>query len=131
MSTRPAALTAATSVDSAGLAEAAVATGAVDIPLKLPAPDFGTEAQAGPKSMAAAAAADAEDAARRARTTGAEDVEPEAAVEDADEPHAAVPRPRLTARPDRARRRYFTVLSLMVIGFLCTGRWIPGCGAVT
>jgi len=51
----PAFFTAVTRVDSAGLAEAAVATGAVAIPLKLPAPDFGTDEQAGPKSMAAAA----------------------------------------------------------------------------
>src|SRR5690242_1166167 len=58
VSTRPACLTAVTSVDSAGLAEAAVATGALDMPLKLPAPDFGTDEQAGPKSIAAAAGAD-------------------------------------------------------------------------
>jgi hypothetical protein len=42
-----------TSVDSIGLA-AAVAAGAVAVPVKLPAPDFGTEEQAGPKSIAAA-----------------------------------------------------------------------------
>src|ERR1700750_1246128 len=53
VSTRPACLTAVTSVDSAGLAEAAVATGALDMPLKLPAPDFGTDEQGGPKSTAA------------------------------------------------------------------------------
>ncbi len=55
VSTRPAALTAATSVDRTGLADAAVATGAVDIPVKLPAPVFGTDAQAGPKSAVVAA----------------------------------------------------------------------------
>ena len=50
VSTRPAFLTAVTRVDSTGLADAAVATGAVDMPVKLPAPDLGTEAQPGPKS---------------------------------------------------------------------------------
>jgi len=48
VSTRPAFLTAVTRVDSIGLAEAAVATGAVDMPVKLPArvvtaPDARTE----------------------------------------------------------------------------------------
>jgi hypothetical protein len=40
-----------------------------------------------------------------------EDVAPEAAGEDEDELHAAAPRLRLTARPDRARRRYFMILT--------------------
>jgi hypothetical protein len=94
VSTRPAALTAVTRVDSAGLAEAAVATGAVAMPVKLPAPDLGTAAQPGPKSLAAVA--------------GEEDTAVgEEAGEDEDELHAAAPRLRLTARPDRARRRYF------------------------
>ena len=99
VSTRPAALTAVTRVDSAGLAEAAVATGAVAMPVKLPAPDFGTEEQAGPKSIAAAGADDAAFAGE------------DAAVDDEDEPHAAVARLRLTASPDRARRRYFISFS--------------------
>ena len=55
VSTRPAFLTAVTSVDRTGLADAAVATGAVDIPVKLPAPVFGTDAQPGPKSAVVAA----------------------------------------------------------------------------
>jgi hypothetical protein len=76
------------------LAEAAVATGAVAMPVKLPAPDLGTAAQPGPKSLAAVA--------------GEEDTAVgEEAGEDEDELHAAAPRLRLTARPDRARRRYF------------------------
>ena len=49
VSTSPAFFTAVTSVDSTGLAEAAVATGAAAMPLKLPAPDFGTDEQAGPE----------------------------------------------------------------------------------
>jgi hypothetical protein len=112
-----------TSVDSAGLAEAAVATGAVDMPLKLPAPDFGTDEQAGPKSMAATAAPDPA-AAGAAADPAADDAgpdeleaEPEAADEAADEEppelQAAVPRARLMARPDTARRRCF--ISLLLI----------------
>src|ERR1700729_2715561 len=59
VSTRPAFLTAVTRVDSTGLADAAVATGAVAMPVKLPAPLFGTEAQPGPKSATALADAPA------------------------------------------------------------------------
>jgi hypothetical protein len=95
VSTRPAFVTAVTSVDSTGLAEAAVATGAVAMPAKLPAPVFGTEEQAGPKSFAALA-----------EEAGA------GAVDEADEPHAAVARPRLATSPAEARRRYFMVFSL-------------------
>jgi hypothetical protein len=40
-----------TRVDRTGLADAAVATGAVDIPVKLPAPDEGTEEHPEPKSI--------------------------------------------------------------------------------
>jgi hypothetical protein len=88
-----------------------VATGAVAIPLKLPAPDFGTVEQAGPKSMAAV---DGDDAA------GAADEEAlwagVAAVDEV-EPHAAAP--RLTARPATAtatvRGRYF--MSVLLDGF--------------
>jgi hypothetical protein len=43
------------------LADAAVATGAVAIPVKLPAPDEGTEAQPEPKSVTDPPAADAGD----------------------------------------------------------------------
>jgi hypothetical protein len=107
VSTRPAFFTAVTSVDSAGLAEAAVATGAVDMPLKLPAPDFGTDEQAGPKSMTAAAAPDP------ATADEAGPGEPEAADEEPPELQAAVPRARLTARPDTASRRCF--ISLLLI----------------
>jgi hypothetical protein len=51
VSTRPAFLTAVTRVDSTGLADAAVATGAVAIPVKLPAPEEGTAEQPEPKSV--------------------------------------------------------------------------------
>src|SRR5581483_10180707 len=119
VSTRPAFLTAVTSVDSTGLAEAAVATGAVAMPVKLPAPVFGTEAQPGPKSVAAVAAdedaigadAIAEDEAL-AEEAGAD------AVEDADEPQAAVARPRPATRLAEAIRRYFMMISLD--GFVTT-----------
>src|SRR5690349_2637856 len=49
VSPRPAAVTADTSVDRAGLLEAAVAAGSSAIPSKLPAPLVGTAAQPGPK----------------------------------------------------------------------------------
>src|SRR5216684_9341738 len=103
----PAFFTAVTRVDSAGLAEAAVATGAVAIPLKLPAPDFGTDEQAGPKSMAAAAPEPAAAGAEEAAV--GEDDDPDAADEDPLELHAAAPMARLAASPDTARMRYFTV----------------------
>jgi hypothetical protein len=73
------------------------------MPVKLPAPDLGTAAQPGPKSLAAVAGEE--------DTAAGEDVAPEAAGEDEDELHAAAPRLRLTARPDRARRRYFMILT--------------------
>jgi hypothetical protein len=96
-----------TSVDSTGLAEAAVATGAVAMPVKLPAPVFGTEAQPGPKSLAAVAAED-DAMGEEAEAIGEDDDEAgAAAVEDADEPHAAVARPRPATRPVAAIRRYF------------------------
>src|SRR5215475_1268984 len=94
VSTSPAFLTAVTSVDSTGLADAAVATGAVAIPVKLPAPVFGTDAHPGPKSLPAVAAED--DSIGEDAIEEGEDLAEEAgaaAVEDEDEPHAAVARP--------------------------------------
>jgi hypothetical protein len=103
VSTSPAFFTAVTSVDSTGLAEAAVATGAAAIPLKLPAPDFGTDEQAGPKSIAAAGA---EDDAFGAAAGGAAD--------DPLELQAASPSPRLAASADTARRRCFISFSFAI-----------------
>src|SRR3954451_23690898 len=56
-SARLAVVTACTSVDSAGLALAAVATGAVAMPAKLPAPSEGTAAHPAPNGVVAAAGA--------------------------------------------------------------------------
>jgi hypothetical protein len=104
VSTRPAFSTAWTSVDSTGLLDAAVATGAADMPVKLPAPDLGTAAQPGPKSDMAAEEAD-EDMDDDGDAAGDADE-----LEDEEEPHAAAPMLRLTASPDNARiRRLFIV----------------------
>src|SRR6202034_1593069 len=97
VSTRPAFSTAVTSVDSTGLAEAAVATGAAAIPLKLPAPDLGTDEQPAPKSAAAAGLA----IGAEVEAIGGADVEAPPEL------HAAAPMATLTASPDRASRRYF------------------------
>src|SRR4051794_26719945 len=51
VSTRPAFLTAVTSVDRTGLLEAAVATGSADMPEKLPLPLLGTAEQAAPNGL--------------------------------------------------------------------------------
>ncbi|HEX5303722.1 MAG TPA: hypothetical protein VFW50_42685 [Streptosporangiaceae bacterium] len=91
-----------------------MATGAVAMPVKLPAPVFGTEAQPGPKSLAAVAADD-DAIGEEADAIGDEafDEAGEAAVEDAEEPHAAVARPRPATRVLAAMRRYFMVFSLI------------------
>src|SRR5919204_3755141 len=58
VSTRPAFLTAVTSVDRTGLFEAAVATGSCAMPEKLPLPLLGTAEQPAPKGLSGIAAAD-------------------------------------------------------------------------
>src|SRR3954470_19060272 len=57
VSTSPASLTALTSVDSAGLFDAAVATGSLAMPSRLPSPSAGSDEQAGPSGAAAIASA--------------------------------------------------------------------------
>jgi hypothetical protein len=74
------------------------------MPVKLPAPDLGTEAQPGPKSLVVVAPEDA----------GADDAGAEEAGEDADdeealELHAVAVRTAQTARPEVATRRYFMI----------------------
>jgi hypothetical protein len=87
------------------------------MPVKLPEPDVGTDAQPGPKSMVAAApdppAADAEEDAMEDEDDAAGDeLEPEAAVEDPLELQAARPRLQVRASPDTARNLRFTIFSL-------------------
>jgi hypothetical protein len=85
------------------------------MPVKLPAPLFGTEAQPGPKSDTVLA--DAPPPAATADDDGIADEEAgAAAVLDEPELHAAAPRAMLAAIPDTASRRtFFTVFSLMVL----------------
>ena len=117
VSTRPACFTAVTSVDSTGLAEAAVATGAVDMPLKLPAPDLGTDAQPEPKLVAVveaepdgmAEAIEDDDEAEGA-DEAAEDEVPELP-----ELQAARPRVRPAADTVAARIRRFTISPTFLI----------------
>src|SRR3954452_14122259 len=83
-STRPAAWTAWTSVDSAGLALAAVATGAVLMPSKLPGPEVGTAEQPEPNGSSAIFALDG-----AAELVSEELLEPEALLPEAlSEPQA-------------------------------------------
>src|ERR1700761_6030506 len=106
VSTRPACLTAVTRVDSTGLAEAAVATGAEDMPVKLPAPDLGTDAQPEPKSVVVAAPEP--------------DGMDEALADDPDDAdvlfvpllQAAAPRARPAVTAETATRRLFTITPL-------------------
>jgi predicted phosphoribosyltransferase len=74
------------------------------MPLKLPAPDFGTDEHAGPKSVVVDAEPEGaiEGAAELAAAFGAELDVPEVLPEP---PHAAAPMATLAARTDPARRR--------------------------
>jgi len=91
-----------TRVDSTGLLDAAVATGAVDMPWKLPAPEDGTAAQAGPNG----AEADCADCAGEA---AAWDAGAELADELGEplEPQAAAPNATLADRAAIAAILYF------------------------
>jgi hypothetical protein len=80
------------------------------MPVKLPAPDVGTEAQPGPKSVAVVAPEADEDAMGDEEEAAGD--EPEAAVEELPELQAAAPRVQARARPDRAMNLVFTVFSL-------------------
>jgi hypothetical protein len=86
----------------------------VAIPLKLPAPDFGTDAQPVPKSVLVVAAeppdeamAEEDDAMGDEDDAAGDEVAPEAAVLDPLELHAAAPIARPAARPVIARTRTF------------------------
>src|SRR3954469_7891722 len=136
VSTRLAAVTACTSVDSTGLLPAAVATGAEAIPVKLPAPSVGTSEQPAPNGssdvgMALVPAASPEPW-----------LEPALVFEDAllpdvsPEPQALSVRARVEAAPmrtPRVMRVLFTVMVLLVLSVRphCRGRGgAPAGGAV-
>jgi hypothetical protein len=112
VSTRPAVFTAVTMVDSTGLADAAEATGAVDMPVKLPFPEAGTAEHAGPNGDMAEPEVDAAGSA-----AGAFAVAFGLVVDAADEPlelQAAAPRARVPAIAATPRN-----LNLMSFPLLC------------
>jgi hypothetical protein len=90
------------------------------MPVKLPAPDAGTDEHPGPKSDMALADEPAPPDAMGDDDDAMGDDEVGAAIgvlDEEDELHAAAPTARPAARPDTAsRRRFFTVFSLF--GFL-------------
>jgi hypothetical protein len=89
------------------------------MPVKLPAPVFGTEAQPGPKSAAVAAAdppAAEPDAIGDEAEAAGEDAEPDAPVVEPLELQAAAPMARAAASPDTARIRTFTITPRDFIG---------------
>jgi hypothetical protein len=108
VSTSPAAFTAATRVDRAGLADAAVATGAADMPLKLPAPVAGTDEQADPNGADAVLALLLAAAGAEVVVLGVA----LAAVLDPLEPQAAAPTAMLAAAAAVSIILYFTVTPL-------------------
>jgi hypothetical protein len=82
------------------------------MPVKLPAPPLGTEAQPGPKSLAVVLApeeAPADDAAEAAEDAGAEVAGAAADDEDGLELHAAAVSARPAARPVVASKRIFMI----------------------
>jgi hypothetical protein len=88
------------------------------MPVKLPAPDFGTLEQAGPKSAVVVLADELLEATGADEAAAGDDVDPEAAVLELDELQAAPARATPTATPDRPiSRRFFTVFSLSDIWF--------------
>jgi hypothetical protein len=104
-------------VDSTGLFDAAVATGAVAMPWKLPAPEDGTDEHAAPNGAAMADALGVADAAMD------EDGDADADVADDEllvplEPHAAAP----SAMPTE------TVAMAADLNFTLNSLWLNDCG---
>ena len=109
-----------------GLFDAAVATGAVDMPVKLPDPEDGTAEQAGPNGFEAVCA-------DWVGMADAEDEDGVAAPELAEvplEPHAAAPNARPAVMTAIAGTLYFTVMDSL---FICVDRtsgwtdiWVDG-----
>jgi hypothetical protein len=105
-STRPALPTAVTRVESTGLCDAAVATGSVAIPSKLPGPSFGTAAQADPNTAPEAIIESEGDAAGEDAAAGDEVAAAGADDVVVEEPQAASARgTAATAAAMPARRR--------------------------
>jgi phage terminase large subunit-like protein len=95
------------------------------MPVKLPAPVFGTEAQPAPKSVVVVAAEPpagaVEDAIGDEAEAAGEDAEPDAAVGEPLELQAAAPMARAAASPDTARMRMFTITPC---NFMCIDRHV-------
>jgi hypothetical protein len=81
------------------------------MPVKLPAPDLGTDAQPGPKSEVVAPEAD-EDAIGADEAAAGVELEPAAAVDELLELQAAAPKAQVRASPDTAINLRFTMVSL-------------------
>jgi hypothetical protein len=81
------------------------------MPVKLPAPDFGTLEQDGPKSAATAPTDELPEAIGADDDAIGDDVDPAAAVLDAEELQAAPARATPTATPDRPSSRRFFIFS--------------------
>jgi hypothetical protein len=89
------------------------------MPLKLPAPDVGTEEQPGPKSVVVATPEPAAAAAGEDDTGAEAGADAElAGLEDPLELQAATPRAQVRASPDRAINLWFTIVSLPDLSLL-------------
>src|SRR6478736_1812068 len=124
VSTRPAALTAVTSVESTGLLLAAVATGSVAMPLNEPLPSFGTAVQAAPKGWLIASVVELLDAVvgTELLVEGAATAPLAAGV--FVEPHAASPIGSAAARATKTvARRAVLVRAFMMFPASIRGLW--------